>query len=341
MPFFRSSHGKSMFYLPEIDDLVRQQTGLDLKTHTIVAKQCRYALEANRVQRSIVEARRRIIRRRIIAFAKLMWEGVDPDPDLVNKNGVLTLQDRHDLSSPTTYRNFRERFAPTSNLERFLFPEYLISDTPQDVPYDDLSGWMADPTMALSRNTTVDDVNDRWVSDVAETMLSHLTAWFDYRYIHKGFGGYVVSWVNAAKEFHTRRLEAELESGLTVDIGWAPTITRGRREFSRIRKLRAKCGLQEERGIEMPSVPKRLDVHDFSVPYTLGQYAQLDNRAAVAANMRQRKINDFNKIIKHTCVSCPVTGGLFFPAGIQGMLDHMIIFHPMKFWYSDDFHIMG
>ncbi|MCJ1383452.1 hypothetical protein MMC17_006566 [Xylographa soralifera] len=341
MSFFRSSHGKAMFYLPEIDNLVRQQTGLDLKTHTLVAKQCRFALEANRVQRSILEARRRVIRRKIIAFAKLMWEGIDPDPDLVNKNGVLTLQDRLHLSSPATYRKFRERFAPTSDLGKFLFPEYLISDHPRDVPYDDLSGWMADPTTVLSRNTTVNDVNDRWISDAAEAMLSHLTMWFDPRYISKGFGGYVVSWVNAAKDFQTRRLEAELESGLIVEIGWAPTMSRGRREFARIRKLRAKCGLQEETDIEMAGVPQRLDVHDFSVPYTLEQYFWLDNRAAVAAKKRQRKINDFNKIIKHTSVSCPATGGLFFPMGIQGMLDHMIIFHPVKFWYSDDFHIMG
>ncbi|MCJ1389018.1 hypothetical protein MMC18_001871 [Xylographa bjoerkii] len=341
MSFFRSSYGKAMFYLPEIDNLVRQQTGLDLKTHTLAVKQCRYTLEVNRVQRSILEARRRVIRLKIIAFAKLMWDGIDPDPDLVNKNGVLTLQDRPHLTSPAMYRSFRERFAPTSDLGKFLFPEYLIADQPRDVPYNELSGWMADPTTTLSRNTTVKDVNDRWVSNAAESMLSHLTVWFDPRYTHKGFGGYVVTWVKAAKEFQTRRLEAELESGLTVGIGWAPSLSRGLHEFARIRKLRAKCGLQEEGDIEMASVPKRLDVHDFSVPYTLEQYVRLDNRAAVVARKRQRKINDFNKIIKHTCVSCPATGGLFFPMGIQGMLDHMIIFHPMKFWYSDDFHIMG
>ncbi|MCJ1402068.1 hypothetical protein MMC11_005287 [Xylographa trunciseda] len=341
MSFFRSPHGKAMFFLPEIDDLVRQQTSLDLKAHTLVAKQCRYALEVNRVQRSILEARRRVIRLKIIAFAKLIWEGIDPDPDLVNKNGVLTLEDRPHLSSPATYRRFRERFAPTSDLEKFLFPSYLISDQPRDVPYDDLSGWMADPTTAISRNTSVKDVNGRWVSDAAESMLLHLTLWYDPHYIHKGFGGYVVSWVKAAKEFQTRRLEAELESGLTVEIGWAPVLSHGLYDYARIRKLRAKCGLQEEGDLEMAGVPKRLDVHDFSVPYTLEQYVRLDNRAAVAARKQRRKINDFNKIIKHTCVSCPATGGLFFPMGIQGMLDHMIVFHPLKFWYSDDFHIMG
>ena len=341
MSYFRSSHGNFMYYLPEMDDLVRQQTGLDLKAHTSIAKQCRYSLEVNRVHRSVLEARRRAIRLKIIAFAKLIWEGVDPDPDLVNENGVFTLQARPHLSSSETYRGFRERFAPTFELGKFLFPEYLISEKPQDVPYNDLGGWITDPTMALSRSTTIYDVNNRWISNNAESMLSYLTAWYDPRYLHKGFGGYVVSWVTAARDFQTRRLEAELESGMTVEIGWAPASSHGLSEFSRIRKLRAKCGLQEERDVEMASLPKRLDIHDFSVPYSLEQYVRLDNRAAVAARKRQRKIQDFNKIIKHTCVACPATGGLFFPMGIRGMLDHMAIFHPMKFWFSDDFHIVG
>lgn len=339
--FFRSGSATPRFYLPEVNDLVRQQSGLDLQTHTLIVKQCRFVLEANRVQKSTVEARRRNVRLKIIDFAKMIWDGVDPDPDSITTNGVLSLRDRPHLSSPSTYLLYRRRFAPTAELGKFLFPDYLLSEEPRDLPYDPSTGWLSDPTVALPRKTAIEHLNRRWFSDAAESMLSYLTCWMDPRYDTKGFGGSVSAWVEAAVKYHTCRLEAEVDSGRTVSIGWASTSSHGDREFRRIRKLRAKCGLQAEGQVLMPTLPPLIEVDDFSNPLTSEQYIAWNHYAMTFATDRMKQMEDFNKIIKRTCVGCPATGMTFHPMGVDGLLKHMLYYHPNYFWITDDFHIIG
>ncbi|MCJ1479203.1 hypothetical protein MMC13_007887 [Lambiella insularis] len=328
------------YFLPEIDDIVRQVTGIDLKTHALIMKKCRSFLEANRVHKSAIEARRRDIRLAIIEFAKMIWDGEDPAPDLIPENGGVSFRGRPHLSSPDTYRLFRERFAPTAELGKFLFAHYLVAAEPRESPYDLFTGWLTDPTKSLPRTTTVGDLTHRWISGAAESMLSHLTCFRDSRYITKGFGGSVGIWVKAALDWHTRRLETEIDSGYIVSIGWAQASTHGTPQFRRIRRLRFKCGLQGAGGLLRP-IPNRVEVDDFSTPLTLEQYIALDRYAVTAAEDQMQQVKDFNKIIKRTCVACPQTSLLLYPMGIEGLLQHMMHSHLRRFWTTDDFHIVG
>ena len=341
MTCYRTRSGTKMFYLPEIDDLVRQQTGLDIRAHALVAKQCKHSLEVFRVQRSKLESRRRDIRLKIIAFAQKIWDGEDPDPDRVSENGVIHLKSRVHLTSPDTYRVFRERFAPTSHLSRFLFSEHLTSDRPQEATYNYCGGWLEDPTKSLPRCTTVDVLSSRWLSDTAESMIALLTSVFDSRFRLKGFGGFVGEWVKAAKHYHIERLEGEVECGMTVAMAHKSSNEYSYEDSQRIRKLRAKCGLQEEGQLLMTALPSRIEVHDFSNQLSLNDYMMADHAAAIAIRDWKKKIDDFNKIIKKTCVICPNTGGLYFPMGIEGLVNHMLTFHDAIFWLSDDFHVVG
>ena len=316
---------------------------MDLKTILQVDAHCKQVMAKQRLQRSKLELDRRIIRRKLVYIAKMIWEGLDPNPNiLMSEDGVVSYHASSKLVSPETYRTFRERFAPTAELEKFLFPDYLVVDNPYyQTTYNGDSGWLYDPSTIIDKNKSLGDIPHGWYCEQAARMLHQLTNSRQRNYYLKGYGGYVDAWVKAGTKYHLNRLKAEIDSGVTVSLAHTPVQFHNSDEFDRIRKLRAKCGLQTEGYGMMSPLPQRVDVNDFSSECSFEEYLELNRVAAVAEDDRRTKIKYFNKIIRHTCVGCPITGGLFYPMGLEGLLEHMRTAHPREFWETDDFHVIG
>ena len=333
-----------IFYRPEIDDLIHKATGLHLDTHMLILKTGQQLVAKDRIERSGLEGHRRIVRRLIVAAAELLWEGNDPSPTEIKDPGtgeIIDWQPRECMDSSETFKAFRDRFAPTHRLKSFLFPDYLLEDSPTRLPYDPASGWIEDPTMVLRRKEHFDNLTERWVADRAFEMLIKLTDWRHSSYYHKGYGGFVSNWIGAAKQYHICRMDAHLKAGATVEMAHVPVELRESYEFRRLRKLRAKCGLQDEKSATMHPLPKRPERGGFVNRYSFDEYVHLDQLAAAAEQERADAIKHFNKIIRHTCVACPDTSLLFYPMGFEALLEHMRLGHARRFWTTDDFHTIG
>ena len=329
-------------YLPEVNNTLRYHTGLDAKAILLINSKSKQKRERERIQVSILERERRSVREKIVLFAQRIWEGEDPAPDEIfdeQTGKVVAFEPRKRLNDPRVYKHFRERFAPTARLKEFLFPEYLLNSRPADLPHDSSSRWLQDPTKALKTIAALNTLSDRDISNHAEEMLYCLTSWRTSSYNQKGMGGKVDSWVNAAKMYHIARFEAELTSELTVCIGHAPDTIHDSSQFTKLRRLRAKCGLQNPNSACMHQLPKRPERGPLGANYSLGEYIKLDKVAARAEAKRAEGIKYFNKIIRKTTTVCPCTGLLFYPMGLEGLVDHMRLGHGQLFWESDNFHV--
>ena len=338
-------NGSSMvFYRPEVDDLIRKATGLYLETQLLNHKTRQQMTDKVRIERSGLEGHRRIVRCLVVAAAELLWEGYDPSPNETRdpETGEITdWQARECMDSSETFKTFRDRFAPTHKLRTFLFPDYLLDEFPTRLAYNPASGWMEDPTMLLRKKEHFDDLTERWVADKAFEMLVKLTDWRHTNYYRKGYGGFVTNWAQAAKKYHIDRMEAHLETGATVNMEHVAIELREAAGLRRFRKLRAKCGLQEEKSATMHPLPQRPERGGFVKQYSFDEYIQLDQLAAAAEQERADAIKYFNKIIRHTCVGCPETALLFYPMGFEALVEHMRFAHARRFWTTDDFHTIG
>ena len=333
-----------IFYRPEVDDLIRKATGLYLETQKLNHQTRQQMIEKERVGRSGLEGHRRIVRCLIVNAAELLWEGYDPSPTEIKnpETGEITdWQPREGMDSSETYKAFRDRFASTHKLKTFLFPDYLIDEFPTRLPYNPAGGWMEDPTMLLRKKEHFHNLTERWVADKAFEMLEKLTDWRHTNYYHKGYGGFVTNWTLAAKKYHVDRMEAHLETGATVHMEHVPIELRQAGGLRRFHKLRAKCGLQDERSATMRPLPQRPERGGFVAQYTFDEYVYLDQLAAAAEQERADAIKYFNKIIRHTCVGCPETALLFYPMGFEALVEHMRFAHAKRFWTKDDFHTIG
>ena len=64
------------YYLPELNDILRVCfDGLPVQTLLLLAKKHSFMVEKERVQRSALEGRRRLVRAKIVSFAQKMWDG--------------------------------------------------------------------------------------------------------------------------------------------------------------------------------------------------------------------------------------------------------------------------
>lgn len=208
--------------------------------------------------------------------------------------------------------------------------------------YDSSSGWLPDPTKDMMRAATVDMIADDTISKWAEEMLWLLTSVAHPHYYRKGMGGYVDKWMNAVKQYHISRLEVEITSGVTVNIGHAPEQFHGDRTYARLRDLRAKCGLQAPGAILMPQLPRRPERGLAGAHYSTTEFMRLDQAAARAEANRTEGIKFFNKILRRCCVACPLTSPWTVPnLGLEGLIEHVRTGHHQLFWHSDEFHVVG
>ncbi len=334
-----------IYFKHEIDQILATFTGLNFDTNLVIHKTIQQGVEKHRLQYSTVEARRRHVRRMIVFAAEQIWEGVDPCPVPVcdaETGELLEWRARSTMPTNETFRTFRTRFAPTHKLKDFLFPDYALSDTPGLLPYNSATGWLEDPTMALRKLQEFEEiVTPTWVTDNALNMLTRLAYWRHGEYYRKGRGGFVSRWMSAINNWHIARIEAELKSGAVVRLDYAEAGAYRPRHYRRIHELRIKLGMQQagtDTMIPLPQHPERAII--------VGNKAsddtyRLDILASQADQKRAEGVKHFNKIIRHACVACPVTSFLHYPIGLEGLLEHMRLYHAKSYFTSDDFHLVG
>ena len=331
--------------------MLRADTGMDLSAHKYIYYNSRQQLDKERYERSSLEIKRRTIRRRLVAAARLLWEGIDP----VRTENVHPDTGAHInfISHPNapnfqTFQVFRDRFAPTAMLHEFMFPPLKLHEHPTTLPFDRANGWLHDPSMSIKK-AECNVVGDSWIGYQACRMLYALTHWNCGGYNRKGAGGYVDSWVVAAKKYHLARLEHLLEAGVTVAVNDVPGNNYGGRTPTRISEWRVKAGLQQDTtSTTMVPLPPYPDRAGFPVGQSFAEYELLYNIAAKAELERKKGIEAFNKLIRHCCVACPVSCAecpvsrrLVFPHGFEGLIEHMRAIHPQLFWGSDDWNTVG
>ena len=331
--------GDRWFYLPEIDKIYRSRGFLTYSNLAAKSKAMSQALLIVELEHSLVEQMRTHVRRHILECAQKIWEGIEPYPVKVEDpiTQEITETPQYNITADT-FAQFRNRFAPTSKLAKFLFPSYSLGSHPTQIEYDSGGGWLDDPTKTLKRYRDFKTLGDLWVSDRALEMLMRLADCGEEHYDHQSHGGYVTSWVKAAEEYHIARLEGDLESGLIITMGHIPKRFHKDFMFRRVLHLRTRLGLQDEGSDTMYEVPQRPDLR---ADLSLAEFIELDRHAVKTANEYREKVQSFNKIIRATCVGCPTGGLLFHPMGLEGLVRHMRTNHRKRFWTKDDFYIIG
>lgn len=339
------SANTEVYFKPEINSLLTYFTGLDFDTNLLVYRRWQQEAEKDRRVASTIEIRRRAVRLLIVAVAEDMWNGIEPFPTpvvCVETGNVLGWNRLPDSPTKSSYKIFRTRFAPTHLLKSFLFPDYAICDNPHQLPYSAATGWMDDPTMSLKRNDDFRQVlSQAWIRGKAQDMLLRLTDWRHTEYDRKGRGGYVTSWMDAIKEWHIARMEAELKSGAIVRMDHVAADLQQDGRYWRIHKLRVKLGLQDHGTKSMIPLPERPERGIVVSPEAYEEFHRLDQRADEAEQKQLEGIKYFNKFLRHTCVACPGTSLLLYPMGFEGMLEHLRVWHPKIYFTSDDFYPIG
>lgn len=339
-------NGVKKYFRPEIDEALRIWTCVDFAANVGILKERRHMKNMQRLEDSVLERYRREVRHAIVAAAQKIWEGVDPDPQLLPREGVLATEwsfAPQDLT-PDSFRYYRDRWAPTSKLPEFLFAPYDLADFPTKVPLALVgAGYMIDPTMCIRSVSkfvrTFPSI--RWISNRAMDMIHRLVIWSDPRYCHKGYGGYVSKWVDAVKKYHLDRFEQDLLNQTTVRMARIPVGEHDNIFYRHLRHAREKAGLQLNGSSFILPIPQRPARGSYLDQYSFEEFVRLDRRAASEEQKRAVQLQTFNKLMRNTCQCCPMSGWRYFPQGYEGLIDHMRYHHPMQFWALDDWYSIG
>ena len=354
-----SVRGMRRVYRPEIDEIIKNTTGLDSQTVKLVNRKQEQMRRRLRLERSEDEHVRRTARRKIVEYARLIWEGEDPVPNKIyssSSGDVFETVPRLGMPGANTFRWFRDRFAPTVKLHEFLFPDDTLNDNPTQLPYDPYDPqrykrWLKDPTTILTRDSsTVED--DQWYAEQALEMLKHLSSWNTPDYYASGsgkptLGGSVATWVNAAKDYHVQRLEKELETGVTATLSHTPVELHRTRLFHRIRELRYQCGLQARSARRMTRLPKSLKLEACMAKGSIARFFSRQQKIEEAERARSQRVKIFNKIVRVASKRCPVCTEIhqsvrsYRHAGLEWIVDLVRKRHPNSFWTLDDWHTVG
>ncbi|KAI9757789.1 MAG: hypothetical protein M4579_003325 [Chaenotheca gracillima] len=318
------------YYLPEVNEILRNATGLDASAHEFKIVEMLHMKDMIRAEKSIVGKKRSVVRWQIIFAAERIWEGNDPFPEIVisEENGIL-FEQRMDMPTEDTFRHARERWAPTSSLRHLLFRPQDLTDTPTTLEMSNFRTWLDDPTKYLKTNGDFAYVTDVWICECAWSMIQRLAQHIRPNYFDKGFGGTVDAWDSIIKNWHIARLEQELLSGKTFKLEGVPEEFRG---F--LLELKEKLGIPKDL-----RAPSRLRIW-IRPGQTREEYVKAFEKHANATTEYSKHLAQFNKIVRASCQRCPITGRLFYPWGIEGLVDHVKYGHP-DFFYGGNFHIVG
>ena len=259
------------------------------------------------------------------------------------------------LTDNQFYKYCNRRWAPAKLLRGFLFPEFKLSENPSAEAYAPIENvYLHDPAMDYSLASQMKDMDEAQVVQIADKMLQQLADWrpkpdgeehLKY-YSSPGRGGSVTTWIKAAENYHHARLEHYLNKGTIVSMLTSDEdlAQHGLPFYRRLNQVRSLLDIQNEASsIKCLSHPRpHPDVHTYG--YTSDdqlQYAADVNSVASYNNERSVRIKIFNKIMRESCMGCPLSSMLFYPIGIEGLVKHMRNDHPSRFWGSDSWSIVG
>lgn len=307
---FVDAHGNMMHYLPPFDDYLRR-TGqpYDAKTTLrLLTQQAALLREQRLTPDSVKERRFGMIRARILSAAQLLWLGRDPQPNWVY-DPVLG----HDVAVPRAwvtrdandYAWARTSFAPT--VGRFLFPAHKVWIN--NVFQNQDGGF---PEYEFNPHTWLPDP----VNEIAQRSPPN----------------YIIdlTWLVQKARIMLRALVFihGPTSNRPQHAGMAGAWVAATREHH-IQRLNRELDF----GFPLMTAPQQLQ--------HLRRCCGLPDPSGVFQSLQDRRVVSFNRILRHACGSCPFSGGLFFPVGIEGLVKHVLDNHPVEFWQSDNWHIMG
>jgi hypothetical protein len=298
-------------YRPMVDEVLRRKIGLDFATAIAVQRYIRQLLETSKGGRLSegLKANRRKLRCDIVVRAQEIWESVvlNGGEEGIAKTGDAAAKKKAVSKMMVVYS--RERWAPTSIIPKFLFPDRLLFSSQRWLPYDGEEQWLTDPTLGLETSRDVLRVGADWVDQKAKDMLQQLIAYET--------GGLVTTWNKAAEEWHTQRLKLDLLYGkyLNLDLGG-----------KRLKEPAESPTLENNR---LDVIAKKLRI-DASFP--VGTLNDHEKRMAVGC---------FNKIIRQRCSGCPQSNHLILPCGLEAIVRHYREYHPYSFFLSNKWTIRG
>lgn len=310
--------------------------------HQLELSQRVHMSQMRRLEASRLETARRAARWNIVAAAEQIWEGIDPAPDLLYDHAIGTTYKKHRDFMPTaqTFKNFRERFAPTHLLKEFLFPAHSLSEYPTLLPLNSATGFMPDPTMVIVVVNSSDSFDAKWIAEEALIMLQYLVEFKSPHYHQSGWGGAVSTWVKAATDYHISRFEKDLETGMTVKYNDFVTTLDVEERYRHLFDLKIKSGLKKEGATTMIPMPEH-PVRRSYLENPSEEHHRLERVFWKAERERASAIKTFNKLARHTARACPISAKRFPGQGFEALMMHMIAAHPIKFWTSDEWHSLG
>jgi len=160
--------------------------------------------------------------------------------------------------------------------------------------------WLPDPTQLNSwKEITAADKRLGWKIDTARTMLRQLVL---REYM-------VLAWDTAADKYHIERIRQTLTPGIAEELVRLGTEKQDASIFYRFGRILQKLhlALPETQGVA--GTPK----------------VQLTKRGNELAT------DSFLQLVEASCIGCPVNGRLA-PRGLAGVVRHMRITHPARYW---------
>lgn len=297
-------------YRPMVDEILRQKIGVDFLTTAAVQTYINQLLETWKggTQSEPLKAHRRNLRMDIVECAQQIWDSTvleeqkpgQPPPDAAAERRM-----RMKLIIVLA----RGRWAPTSRLAQFLFPSRLLPHTNLWLPYDSEAQWLFDPTLDLEKSRDVLRAGPFWVHDKALKMVQDL--------VSCGPEGEVTSWMEAAQEWHVRRLTHELYCGKYLNLKFG--------------------GPRQHVPMDVPTaLNNRLDV--------LAKKLRIDPlfpAGALSHHEKKKAIASFNKIVLARCGGCPLNNLMILPGGLKEVVQHYCKYHPSQFYTNDRWSIRG
>ena len=266
---------------------MREKIGVDFETAVAKQQYLTQLLATSRMVSSRVriemEACRRQLRKEIVEIAKKFWD-----------SGV------GDAEIDATIAFAKATFAPTDQLQRFLFPARNLDEDLLHLPYNDQDKWVIDHTSNLKSSRIVKSRWLEWKEWAARDMIICLCDWaIGSQYYEDGHGSAVTAWVKAADEYHLRRLKtvataehaiSQVQAGIgSVSPASPPNNLQGHANTSRLQVILEKLRIS----------PMKSD------PGSQLSGEELDLVKDVF----------FKKLLHNCCVGCPKTGLLALPRG--------------------------
>ena len=304
-------HCSESHYRPVVDDLLKWKIGLDFETaHSMqmYINQLLKTWKGNALSTSLERARRGI-RQKIVLAAQEIWSKTYLTQEEKSAFATTNPAGKKRLAKMIIIQA-RDRWAPTSELGKFLFPSRLLHDTALCVADPQEAEWLPDPTQNIKSSRQVVQINDRWIEDTAHSMINNLVA------CHRD-AIHVSTWVKAATDWHVCRLLRDIWSGKYLNL------SHGGDHFA---QLQQNLALNKNR---LEIIARKLRI-DPSLP--TGTLTRYERKQATAC---------FNKILIARCVACPKHNLLILASGLEGVVSHHRHHHPLNFYLSDKWIIRG